>query len=689
MDKADFLFELGTEELPSKSLLQLMKRLQESLCQQLTEKNLAYGAVQPYATPRRLALIISDLQTIQSDCLESRRGPKANATEQAIAGFARSCQVTVTQLQIIDTNKGHYYQFKKRVEGQPTANLLPQMIEKALADLPIAKRMRWGSSREEFVRPVQWFILMLGEQLIESRLFGLNNGNTSFGHRAYGGKNIIINSPSTYVEQLRNEGFVVVDFFERKQIIEQQLHEQAIQVNAEAVIDAALLDEVTGLVEWPVCFRGRFDKSFLSIPSEALVSSMKVHQKYFHLVDHQGTILPYFITVSNVGPNNPNHIIAGNERVIRPRLADAAFFYESDKKHNLASRNNALSTVIFQEQLGSVLVKTERIAMLAQNIAERVGSDGAKAARAGHLCKADLNSDMVLEFSELQGIMGHHYALSEGEDPLVSAALEQHYWPRFSGDQLPQNPTATAVALADRLDTLVGLFGIGKPPTGTKDPFALRRASIGVIRIIIELELELDLQALIKLSYILHAKQNVLPLTLKQVSDQLLTFIFERLRSYYEDQDISVEAYLAVLAQRNNSALDFDRRIKAVSDFMKQPEAADLAATTKRVSSILCKNATGQEQLQLAKLQEPSEIKLAEALTDLQNKSQSWVVNGKYSEMLQALANLAEPLQQFFTSTMVMDEDTSIRDNRLALLTSLQQQLSLIADMSLLAVVQQ
>ena len=682
MSHADFLFELGTEELPPKSLMALSRALESSITGQLKELGLEHGQVIPYATPRRLAVIIQALEVQQADRHESRRGPSVKAPEKAVEGFARSCKVTLDDLAIVDTEKGQYYQFECQIKGSKTLDLLADVIDLALANLPIAKRMRWGASRNEFVRPVQWFILSLGNELVDTQLFDLSNSHSSRGHRFHSQGQITIDSPSSYAQQLRNQGHVVVSFDERKTMIRTQISEQAKALNATAVIDEKLLDEVTGLVEWPVCLTGRFDESFLKVPAQALISSMKEHQKYFHFVDDKGDILPLFLTVSNIISKDANRVIVGNERVIRPRLADAVFFFETDKKTTLESRNEALGKVVFQAELGTVLDKTRRVSQLASRIARLIGADSALAARAGALSKADLNTDMVLEFSDLQGLMGHVYALSDGEDVTVAAALEQHYWPKFAGDCLPQSSIASAVAIADRLDTLVGLFGIGQPPTGSKDPYALRRATVGLLRIIIEQDLELDLAALLQASYDLHED---LPSPLAKVQPQLLNFIFDRLRAYYEDQKVSVDIYLAVMENKSNSPLDFDRRVQAVSEFLKLDAAPALIASNKRVGNILSKNGNGDSSFDAALLLEAAEITLADSLEKIKQSNLAVITHSNYHDALQALAQLAGPLDQFFSDIMVMTDDDALKNNRLALLSELQTELGRVADISLLA----
>ena len=434
--------------------------------------------------------------------------------------------------------------------------------------------------------------------------------------------------------------------------------------------------------KWPVCLTGRFDEAFLEVPAQALISSMKEHQKYFHFVDDKGDILPLFLTVSNIISKDPSRVIAGNERVIRPRLADAVFFFETDKKTTLESRNSALGKVVFQAKLGTVLDKTLRVAELSTGIAGLIGADSALTARAATLSKADLNTDMVLEFSDLQGLMGHVYALNDGEDTDVAAALEQHYWPKFSGDHLPESSIASAVAIADRLDTLVGLFGIGQPPTGSKDPYALRRATVGLLRIIIEQGLDLELATLLGTSYGLH-KDLAIPL--EEVQPQLLSFVFDRLRAYYEDQHVAIDIYLAVMENKSNSLLDFDRRVQAVSEFLKLDAAPALSASNKRVSNILNKNGNGNASFDPALLSESAEIIMADSLETVKRTNLTVISQGNYHDALQGLAQLAGPLDQFFSDIMVMTDDESLKNNRLALLSELQIELGRVADISLLA----
>jgi glycyl-tRNA synthetase beta chain len=465
-------------------------------------------------------------------------------------------------------------------------------------------------------------------------------------------------------------------------LIRAQIQEQALAVSANAIVDEKLLDEVTALVEYPVCLTGRFDERFLELPAQALVSSMKEHQKYFHFEDNNGQILPLFLTVSNIISKDASQIISGNERVIRPRLADAAFFFETDKKSRLESRNEGLGKVVFQAKLGTLLSKTQRISTLASRIATLCGADAALAARAGILCKADLNTEMVLEFGDLQGLMGHVYALNDGEDPQVAKALEQHYWPKFAGDLLPETSIASCVALADRLDTLVGLFGIGQPPTGSKDPYALRRATVGLVRIIIEQGLELDLADLIAAAYKLHAD---LPQPLEEVEPKLLAFVFDRLRAYYDDQDIPVEVYLSVMENKSGSLFDFDKRMKAVTQFTGLESADSLSASNKRVSNIIAKNGVGTSALDSSVFVDAAEVGLYETLMVVRKDNDKALADGDYQAALTSMLALSDPLDRFFTEVMVMTDDESVKNNRLALLSEVRTELGRIADISLLS----
>ena len=681
MVSADFLFELGTEELPPKSLAALIRSLKTSLIQQLQDAALSHGKVCVYASPRRLAVTIEKIQLKQEDKEEMKRGPATSAPVNAAQGFARSCGVDLANLAIIDTDKGQYYQFQQQVSGAQTSTLLAAMVEQALGQLPISKRMRWGASRSEFVRPVQWFILMLGEELLDCSLFGLPNTAQTKGHRFHCKTPITIQSPATYAQQLRDEGHVIADMEDRKSLIKKQILDQARKINATAVISPALLDEVNGLVEWPVSLVGKFDDDFLAIPEQALISSMAEHQKYFHLTDSAGKVLPYFITVSNLISKQPEAVVTGNERVIRPRLADAAFFFEADMKTRLDSRLSALQSIVFQAQLGTLADKSQRIANLAEIIADSIGADAQLAKRAGELCKADLSTDMVLEFGDLQGIMGHAYALNDDEDVRVASTIEQHYWPKFAGDNLPTSLVASAVALADRLDTLVGLFGINQPPTGSKDPYALRRAAVGLLRIIIEQQLNLDLAILIDKAYNLHKhlKQGK-----AETSKQLYDFIIDRLKAYYDDQGISTEVYLSVHAKKLNSPLDFDKRMLAVSHFITLPSAAVLSEANKRVSNILAKNSPISHTINPDLLHEASEKLLFDSLNTVSAANKLALNNDDYQAVLVSLTQLAKPLEAFFANTMVIADDKALRENRLALLASIQAELGHVADISLL-----
>lgn len=506
-DTKDLLIELGTEELPPKALKKLMQAFEAGIEKGLTKAELKFSAINAYASPRRLAVVVNDVDVRQQDRLVERRGPAikaafdedGNAT-RALQGFAKSCGVTVDDLEKMETEKGAWLVYKQQQIGAETVELIADILQQALNGLPIPKRMRWGELPGEFVRPVHWLVLLFGDEIVPVELLGVTSGRDSYGHRFHHPEAIRIQSAQTYVPQLETEGHVVVDMIKRREAIHGQVLELATKLGGEAVINTELLDEVTGLVEWPVALSGSYDKSFLELPAEALISSMEEHQKYFAVRDKNGELLPYFITICNIESRDPAQVVAGNERVILPRLSDSAFFWKTDRKKPLADRQEQLKTIVFQNKLGSVFDKSNRVAKLAAAISSKIGGDAALAERAALLAKCDLVTEMVGEFPDLQGIMGRYYARLDGEHDEVAEALDEQYLPRFAGDKLPQTKSGQAVSLAEKLDTLVGLFGIGQPPTGVKDPFALRRAALGVLRIVIENDLDLDLAELLDLA---------------------------------------------------------------------------------------------------------------------------------------------------------------------------------------------
>lgn len=688
MANRDLLIEIGTEELPPKALLPLSEAFRDEFAAQLQKAGLAHGEIQAFATPRRLALIVHGLPEQQADRSIEKWGPAVQAAfsadgtpSKAAEGFARGCGVSVAELQQKSDGKVVKLLFVSTQSGDKTANLIPDMVRAALAALPIPKRMRWGSTRDEFVRPVHWVVLLFGTEIVKATVMGVQAGADTRGHRFHHPDSIHINSPEFYARLLRGQGKVIASFAERREEVRKQVLAEGGKLGACAVIEEALLDEVTSLVEWPVALTGNFDKDFLAVPQEALISAMKGHQKCFHLLDANNNILPYFITLSNLVSRDPAQVIAGNEKVIRPRLADAAFFYALDKKYKLADRMEKLKTVVFQQELGTVYDKSQRVKALALHIAELLGADKLLAARAAELGKCDLMTKMVYEFAELQGIMGRYYALNDGEPTEVAAALNEQYMPRFAGDELPTTRTGMVLALAERLDTIAGLFAIGQPPTGSKDPFALRRAALGILRIIIEKQLPLDLVLCVEF-----AIKPFLNLPKSQgTKEAVIDFIFERLRALYSDKGVSTDVFLAVDAVRPGSPLLFDARIKAVSHFVSLPAALALAAANKRVGNILQKSEAGAlGAVNAALMQEVPEQALYKALLEVVASVEPLLASHRYTEALAAMAALQSPVDLFFDKVMVNVEDIGLRNNRLALLHLLRQLFLKVADISLL-----
>ena len=693
MSTRDFLVELGTEELPPKALRKLSGAFTSGIVTRLEQAGLKFGTHQSFAAPRRLALLIKDLETSQPDKASERRGPAVQAAYDAngnptpaTQGFARSCGVEFSALETLETNKGAWLVYRFVEQGKPTSELLPAIVSATLDELPIPKRMRWGASRTDFVRPVQWLVMLLGDDVIDCEILTLKAGRETRGHRFHCNENLAINTPTHYQQLLAKTGFVVADYASRMETIRQQVIAEATKLGGVAVIDEDLLEEVTSLNEWPVALAGRFDEAFLAVPSEALISSMKEHQKYFHMVDSKGALMPYFITVSNIQSKDPSAVIAGNEKVIRPRLADAQFFFETDKKTTLDARRENLKAVVFQKDLGSVFNKTERVARLSSYISKHEGGNAEHASRAGELCKSDLVSEMVLEFPELQGIMGMYYAHHEGEPEDVASALDEQYMPRFSGDLLPTTLTGCAVAIADKLDTIVGIFGINQPPSGSKDPFALRRATLGVLRIIVEKQLNLDLKSLIEQAILGYRAQGAeLPVG-AALNDTVLEFMLERFRAWYSDAKIPVEVFLSVRALKPTRPHDFDQRVQAVSRFIALPEATALASANKRVSNILAKveGAVIPAEVNNSLLQEEAEQALSTVLSTVISEVEPMLANSDYSAAMSRLATLKEPVDNFFDKVMVNADDEAVRLNRYALLQQLRNLFLHVADISLL-----
>ena len=692
INRQDFLFELGTEELPPKALKTLSAALEKEVISGIKElfgKQAAEifegTSVNSYAAPRRLALFLSNLADEVPSSTFMMQGPPARIAydeqgnpSKALEGFARKCGTTVDKLIDIDGKMS----FSRELPAKALADELPAIIETALGKLPIPKRMRWGASRTEFVRPVKWLVMLMGDQVVECEILGLKANRNTRGHRFHHNQEIVLSQANEYLENLESVGWVMADFEERREKIRAQVEAEGQLVNGIAQIDEDLLDEVTGLNEWPVALTGRFEDRFLEVPAQALISSMKEHQKYFHVTDSDGKLMPFFITISNIESTDPAQVIAGNEKVIRPRLSDAAFFFETDKKRTLESRVEDLKTIVFQKDLGTLHDKASRVATLARHIAAALGQDQAKAERAALLAKTDLMTDMVYEFTDLQGLMGYHYALNDGEDEAIALAQNEQYMPRFAGDELPQSEPGIAVALADRLDTLAGLFGINQPPTGSKDPFALRRASLGVLRIIVERQLNLDLEDLIKVAADCHSD---LPAR-EGLETKIVDFMLERFRAWYDDKGIAIEAYLAVHALRPTRPLEFDQRVKAVSHFRTLDEAQALAAANKRVSNILSKQDTKiADSVSEALLAEDAEKALAKAVASKSAELAPLFAAGNFKEVLETLAELRPTVDQFFDEVMVMADDEAVRNNRLALLNQLRNLFLGVADISALS----
>ncbi len=675
-DTRDLLIEIGTEELPPKALPNLSKAFAEGIVKGLQKQEITYESISAFATPRRLAVIIKAAASVQANRHTERRGPSLKAAfdaegqaSKAALGFARSCGVNVSELEKLETNKGSWLVYKHTQNGQATASLIPTIIENSLAALPIPKRMRWADLPYEFVRPVHWLVILFGMEVIETEIFGIASGRETRGHRFHHPQAIVLNDTNDYVSSLENQGFVIASFTKRRDMIRQLVTEAANELQGEAVIDDDLLDEVTCLVEYPVVITGSFDKRFLQVPAEALIAAMKGHQKYFHIVDSERKLLPFFITISNIQSQQPDVIRAGNERVIRPRLSDAVFFWQQDCSHSLDSHIETLKTVIFQKQLGSLYDKSERVAELTATIAKQIGADELQAVRAAMLSKCDLMTEMVAEFPELQGIMGEYYARNDEETAAVATAIREQYMPRFAGDALPTTSLGQALSISDKLDTLVGIFGIGKVPTGDKDPFGLRRASIGILRIIIECELKIDLQELLTPS-----------------QPKVFDFILERLRAYYQEKGFELETIDAVLTCRPTSPLDIDKRIRGIAAFRKLPEAESLASANKRIHNILKKaKETYPSEPDQTYFTNVEERHLYDKLEIVNEKIAPLIKIGDYQTALTHLASLRETIDKFFDNVMVMDKDQTVRINRLAFLQQIRNLFLQIADISRLS----
>jgi len=687
MTTQNFLVEIGTEELPPKALKTLATSFADNVEAELNQAGLSFDKIEWFAAPRRLAVKVLNLATQQPSKEIEKRGPAVSAAfdaegklTKAAEGWARGCGITVEQAERIATDKGEWLVHRAKIEGQPTKNLLNDIVANALAKLPIPKPMRWADKTVQFIRPVHTVTMLLGDELIEGEILGVASARTIRGHRFLGEKEFEIQHADQYPQLLREKGSVVADFNERKAEILAKSQAKATALGGVADIEESLLEEVTSLVEYPNVLAAKFEERFLAVPAEALVYTMKGDQKYFPIYDKDGKLLPHFIFVSNINPEDPTAIIEGNEKVVRPRLTDAEFFFKTDLKQKLVDRLPRLETVLFQQQLGTLKDKTDRIEQLAGEIAKQIGADEAKAKRAGLLSKCDLMTNMVFEFTDTQGVMGMHYARHDGEDEEVAVALNEQYMPRFAGDELPKSLVASAVALADKFDTLTGIFGIGQAPKGSADPFALRRAALGALRIIVEKNLPLDLEDLVKKSTALFGDK----LTNQNVVADVVDFMLGRFRAWYQDEGIAVDVIQAVLARRPTRPADFDARVRAVSHFRTLDSAEALAAANKRVSNILAKADAAIGEINLTACVEPAEKALAEAVLALRAEVQPLIAKGDYTAVLDKLANLRAPVDSFFDNVMVNAEDPVLRQNRLAILNTLQALFLQVADISVL-----
>ena len=683
----NFLVEIGTEELPPKALKTLATSFADNVEAELNLAGLSFDKIEWFAAPRRLAVKVLNLATQQPSKEIEKRGPAVSAAfdaegkpTKAAEGWARGCGITVDQAERIATDKGEWLVYRAKIEGQPTKNLLNDIVANALAKLPIPKPMRWADKTVQFIRPVHTVTMLLGDELIEGEILGVASARTIRGHRFLGEKEFEIQHADQYPQLLREKGSVVADFNERKAEILAKSQAKATALGGVADIEESLLEEVTSLVEYPNVLAAKFEERFLAVPAEALVYTMKGDQKYFPIYDKDGKLLPHFIFVSNINPEDPTAIIEGNEKVVRPRLTDAEFFFKTDLKQKLVDRLPRLKTVLFQQQLGTLKDKTDRIEQLVGEIAKQIGADEVKAKRAGLLSKCDLMTNMVFEFTDTQGVMGMHYARHDGEDEEVAVALNEQYMPRFAGDELPKSLVASAVALADKFDTLTGIFGIGQAPKGSADPFALRRAALGALRIIVEKNLPLDLEDLVKKSAALFGDK----LTNKNVVADVVDFMLGRFRAWYQDEGIAVDVIQAVLARRPTRPADFDARVRAVSHFRTLDSAEALAAANKRVSNILAKADAAIGEINLTACLEPAEKALAEAVLALRTEVQPLIAQGDYTAVLDKLANLRAPVDSFFDNVMVNAEDPALRQNRLAILNTLQGLFLQVADISVL-----
>ena len=676
MKTHDFLLELGTEELPPKLLLKLSNALKDNLSSELEKLSIKSDSIKAFATPRRLAISISELQSKQQDQVLEKKGPSTQSPEMAINGFAKSCGVDVSELEKKELGGKEYFYYSKEETGQSVSELLPEAIEKSIKDIPITRAMKWGSSDYSFVRPVHWLVIMLDKDIVPAKIMGLESNRITKGLR-FIDPIIELKHAKDYEQVMSDKAQILVDFAKRKELIRDQVLSVAQKNNAEVVIDESLLDEVCALVEYPRAFSGSFDKKFLDIPQEAIISAMKSHQKYFHLVDSQGQLLPLFISVANIESTNIKAIVDGNERVIHPRLADSEFFWNQDKAKKLEERLPDLDSVMFMKSLGSMGQKAKRIESLSSHISDLVGFDQKASARAGLLSKSDLLSEMVGEFADLQGIMGGYYATNDGETQAVSVAIREHYQPRFAGDKVPSTNEGLVVAIADKLDTISGIYGIGQAPTGSKDPYALRRLALGLLRILLEAKIELNLKSLIDYSLNLHLKEVD-----RSCGDDIYSFMMDRLKAYYKDANIDSNVYEAVLAVSPESPLDFHLRVEALNEFTQSENSKSLIEANKRIANILKDSNEKNETLNPKILIDDSEIKLFNASESLSKKLSG---SKDYQEVMKSLIDLKDSIDSFFDNVMVNTDDDKLKSSRLALIRKIRLLFLSVADISYLS----
>jgi len=688
----DLLIEIGTEELPPVSLQGLAKGFADGINNQLTENGIGHGPITSYCTPRRLAVLVAQVETQQAQRTTTRRGPAVTAAfgpegqpTKALEGFARSCGVAISDLAREQSDKGEWVVFRRLESGQCTARLLPRILEQALAGLPVARRMRWGTGDAEFVRPVHWICIVLGDEAVPAQVLGVHAGTKTFGHRFHAPGPLTVTHASLYPRLLREQGFVEPCFEQRRALIVAQIQQLTATHRVTADLPAALLDEVTGLVEWPIAIFGSFDESFLSVPPEVLIETMEKNQKYFPVRDINGRLQARFIAVSNIESKCPEQVIQGNERVIRPRFADAQFFWRQGLNQPLAANFERLESIVFQDKLGSVADRCRRVAALAGSIAVTIGEDPASVERAAMLAKCDLATAMVTEFPSLQGIMGRYYAEHAGELPAVCAAIEEQYLPRHAGDALPARGAGLVLALADRLDLLVGSFGIGHRPTGAKDPYGLRRASIAVVRILVETPLNLDLNSLVLASERSFESGVLSPGT----TDEVLVYIMGRLEGYYQERGVLPDSVASVIAAGGATLSQLDRRIRAVQSFRNRPETLALAGANKRISNILAKAQVSFDRGARPNpdlFTDDAEHQLWNRIEGLELVTAPLMRECDFAGILEQLAQLRDDVGRFFDQVMVMCEDRSVQDNRLLLLTRLQALFLQVADISMLQI---